>query len=62
LCEDTGEEFTDAKLDDLNLTQAYNQYRTRCNLPFPDEIKALREQYGLSAAKMSEILGFGANL
>ena len=62
LCEDTGDEFTDAELDDLNLIQAYNQYRTRYNLPFPDEIKALREQYSLSAAKMSEILGFGANV
>jgi uncharacterized phage-associated protein/DNA-binding transcriptional regulator YiaG len=62
LCEETGEEFTDVELDDLNLAQAYNQYRTRYNLPFPDEIKGLREQYGLSAAKMSEILGFGANV
>ncbi len=62
LCEDTGEEFTDEQLDDLNLAQAYNQYRTLYNLPFPDEIKELREQHGLSAAKMSEILGFGANV
>jgi transcriptional regulator with XRE-family HTH domain len=62
LCEDTGEEFTDVDLEDLNLAQAYNQYRTRNNLPFPDEIKALRDQYGLSAARMSEILGFGANV
>jgi len=62
LCEDTGEEFTDVDLEDLNLAQAYNQYRTRNNLPFPDEIKELREQYGLSAARMSEILGFGANV
>ena len=29
--------------------------------PFPDEIRALRELYGLSASKMSEILGLGAN-
>jgi transcriptional regulator with XRE-family HTH domain/uncharacterized phage-associated protein len=61
-CEDTGEEFTDVALDDLNLAQAYNQYRIRYSLPFPDEIKELREQYGLSAAKMAEILGFGANV
>src|SRR5690606_16893688 len=30
-------------------------------IPFPDEIKAIREQYDISAAKMSEILGLGIN-
>ena len=62
LCEDSGEEFTDGALDNLNVMQAYNQYRTRYNLPFPDEIKEIREQYGLSATKMAEILGFGVNV
>jgi putative zinc finger/helix-turn-helix YgiT family protein len=62
LCEDSGEEFTDEILDNLNVVQAYNQYRTRYNLPFPDEIREIREQYDVSAAKMAEILGFGANV
>lgn len=62
LCEETGEEFTDEVLDNLNVAQAYNQYRTRYNLPFPDEIREVREQYGLSAAKMAEVLGFGINV
>ena len=62
LCEDSGEEFTDEELDNLNVVQAYNQYRTRYNLPFPDEIREIREQYGVSAAKMAEILGFGVNI
>jgi transcriptional regulator with XRE-family HTH domain len=62
LCEDSGEEFTDEQLDNLNIVQAYNQYRTRYNLPFPDEIRAVREQYDISAAKMAEILGFGINV
>src|SRR5690606_16846755 len=31
------------------------------NIPFPDEIKKIREKYSLSALKMSEILGFGVN-
>ncbi|MDE5846179.1 MAG: DUF4065 domain-containing protein, partial [Muribaculaceae bacterium] len=30
-------------------------------IPFPDEISGLREHYGLSAAKMAQILGFGIN-
>jgi transcriptional regulator with XRE-family HTH domain/uncharacterized phage-associated protein len=62
LCEDTNEEFTNEELDALNLTQVYNQYREKYNLPFPDEIKSIREQYGLSAAKMAEVLGLGTNL
>jgi len=62
LCEDSGEEFTDDELDTLNINQVYNQYRHKYNLPFPDEIKSIREQYDLSATKMAEVLGFGVNL
>ena len=61
LCQDSKEQFTTTELDDLNLNQAYNQYRVRFNLPFPDEIKEIREKYDISAKKMSEILGFGVN-
>jgi len=60
-CEDTGEEFTDDILDQIHLNQLYNQYRVRYGLPFPDQIKEIREQYKLSASKISEILGLGAN-
>lgn len=62
LCEDTGEKFEDESLAQLNLSQVYNQYRNRHNLPFPEEIIALRQQYDLSPAKMSEVLGFGINV
>lgn len=60
-CNDTGEEFTTDDLDQINVNQLYNQYREKYGVPFPDEIKEIREQYGLSATKMSEILGFGVN-
>ena len=60
-CEDSGEQFTTTALDDVNMNQVYNQYRDKFNIPFPDEISRIREKYSLSAAKMSEILGFGAN-
>ncbi len=60
-CTDTGEEFEDEAMIDLNLQQASDQYRSKYNLPFPEEIRAIREQYGLSAAKMSEVLRFGIN-
>jgi putative zinc finger/helix-turn-helix YgiT family protein len=62
LCEDSGEKFEDESLAQLNLSQVYNQYRNRYNLPFPEEIIALRQQYDLSPAKMSEVLGFGINV
>ncbi len=60
-CEDSGEQFTTTLLDEVNMNQVYNQYRDKFNIPFPDEIIGIREKYGLSAAKMSEILGFGVN-
>lgn len=60
--EATGEEYVDEKLLELNLSQLYNQYRAKYRLPFPEEIKALREKYGLPANKMAEVLGFGVNI
>jgi len=60
-CEDSEEQFTTTLLDDVNLTQVYNQYRNKFNIPFIAEIIRAREKYGLSAVKMSEILGFGVN-
>lgn len=60
-CNDTAEEFTTDELDQLNVNQLYNQYREKYGVPFPDEIQQTREQYELSATKMSEILGFGVN-
>jgi putative zinc finger/helix-turn-helix YgiT family protein len=60
-CSGSKEQFTDRRLDELNLTQLHNKYRDKNNLPFPDEIKLIREQYDLPATKMSEILGFGIN-
>lgn len=56
-----GETWTTTGLDEANINQVWNQYRVRHGIPFPDEIIRLREYYGLSAAKMAEILGFGIN-
>ena len=61
MCVDTNETFTTTELDEVNVKQVYNQYRTKYGIPFPDEIKNMRERYGLSASKMSIILGLGAN-
>lgn len=60
-CEDTGEEFEDSNMMETNLRQAADQYRSKHNLPFPEEIMEIREQYGISASRMSEVLRFGIN-
>lgn len=60
-CSDSGEEFEDEAMLETNLRQAMDQYRSKHDLPFPEEIKEIREQYGISAAKMSEVLRFGVN-
>jgi uncharacterized phage-associated protein len=61
VCADTQEQFTTTELDELNINQVYNQYRVKYGIPFPDEISHIRTCYGLSATKMSEILGLGPN-
>ena len=60
-CQDSHERFTTSELDEANLAQVTNQYRAKYGIPFPEEIKRIRQHYGLSASKMSEILGFGEN-
>lgn len=61
LCEDTKEQFTDDALDNINIVQVHNQYREKYGIPFPEEIRSIREKYDVSASKMAEILGFGPN-
>jgi putative zinc finger/helix-turn-helix YgiT family protein len=60
-CVDTGETFTTEELDTLNLLQLHNQYRERNHILFPEQIKALRERYGVSQRTMSTLMGFGIN-
>lgn len=60
-CKDTGEYFTTEELDRVNITQVHNKYREKHNIPFPDQIREVRHKSGLSATKMSEVLGFGIN-
>lgn len=60
-CVDTGETFTTTEIDEVNVAQIYNAYRSKHEIPFPDEIKRVRVRYSLPASKMSKILGFGDN-
>ena len=59
--DESGEEFTTTESDTVWFNQVTNQYREHHGIPYTDEIVALREKYGVSAAKMSLILGFGTN-
>ena len=60
-CVDTGRVFSDNELDDRSLEMVYGQYRQRHGIPTKEEIKDIRNQYGLSALAMSRILGLGDN-
>lgn len=60
-CVDTQETFTTTQMDMFNTLQIYNSYRSAHGIPYPDEIKEIRNRYMLSALKMSRILGFGDN-
>lgn len=51
----------DEHLDKINQMLASNAYRVKHRIPFPEELKSIRHQYGLSANAMSLILGLGIN-
>lgn len=61
VCEDTKEQFTTTESDGIWYAQLRNQYCKKYGIPFTDEIIEVRERYGVSALKMSLILGFGEN-
>ena len=47
---------------ELALVDAYNVYRKEHKLLLPEEIKKIREQYGLSQRKFSKLLNWGIRL
>ena len=61
LCIDSGEQFTTDETDNAAFAQVTNQYRAKYGIPFTDEIVQIRKSYGISASKMSKLLGFGIN-
>lgn len=60
-CVDTGNRFTTTESDGVWCRQMREQYCQKHGIPYTDEIIDLRARYGLSAQKMSLILGFGEN-
>lgn len=59
VCTKCGEDIFDEELDGENLENAYNIYRKKNGLLMPEEIKQIRDQYGLSQRAFSSILGWG---
>ena len=59
VCADCGEEFFCEELDNKTLITAYSEYRRRHKLLLPEEIKKIREQYGLSQRAFAKLLNWG---
>ena len=59
ICADCGEELFNEELDSKTLICAYNEYRRKHKLLFPEEIKRIREQYGLSQRSFAKLLNWG---
>ena len=58
VCAECGEELFNEELDSVTLIDAYNEYRRRHKLLFPEEIKKIREQYGLSQSGFAKLLNW----
>lgn len=60
-CNKCNYSFTNDDVDAYNLNLLHNMYREKYLIPFPEQLISIRETYGLSQTKMSELLGFGPN-
>ena len=56
VCKECKEELFDEELDNTTLINVFNEYRRRYNLLFPEEIKKIRKQYGLSQEEFAKML------
>ena len=59
VCAECGEEFYCEEFDNATLINAYNEYRRKHKLLMPEEIKKIREQYGLSQRSFAKLLSWG---
>lgn len=59
VCTECGEELFCEELDSATLINAYNEYRRKHKLLLPEEIKKIREQYGLSQRGFAKLLNWG---
>ena len=59
VCTVCGEELFNEELDSATLINAYNEYRRKHKLLLPEEIRKIREQYGLSQRSFAKLLNWG---
>ena len=59
VCGECGEEFFCEEFDNATLINAYNEYRRKHKLLLPEEIRKIREQYGLSQRSFAKLLNWG---
>ncbi len=59
VCAECGEELFCEELDSATLKLAYDTYRRKHKLLLPEEIKAIREMYGLSQRSFAKLLNWG---
>ncbi|MEF9974380.1 MAG: type II toxin-antitoxin system MqsA family antitoxin [Clostridia bacterium] len=59
VCTVCGKAIWDDDLDNQNLIAAFNDYRREKGLLMPEEIRAIREKYGLSQMAFARVLGLG---
>lgn len=59
VCPCCGKAIGDSRVEEGNLRRAYSAYCAAHSLMAPDEVKELRNSYGLSLREFSKFLGFG---
>ena len=59
VCRECGNEIFDMAADEANIRNAYAAYRAKHGLLSPEEIKSIREAYGLSQRALARVLGWG---
>lgn len=59
VCPCCGETIGDSRVEGENLRRAYSAYCSAHGLMAPDEVRSLRNSYGLSLREFSKFLGFG---
>lgn len=59
VCNKCSTELFHKELEEENQEKAFNIYRDRNNILYPEKIKAIRDKYGLTQKEMSKLLGWG---
>ena len=59
ICNHCGTELFHKELEEKNQEKAFNLYRDKNNILYPEKIKAIRDKYGLTQKEMSNLLGWG---